>query len=70
MKTLVAIVLMVVLCGCTPQSAFVRAVDNHVNVILPEYRAYVSDDAKLDETSKRIRIESADALEALIDSAL
>jgi len=57
------------LAGCTPNSAFVRAVDNHTAVILPEYRAYVAADDTLDETSKRIRTESADALEELIDAA-
>ena len=70
MKRLIVIALVaVMLVGCTPQSAFVRAVDNHVSVILPEYTAYVAADEKLDPTSIRIRIESADALTALIDSA-
>lgn len=70
MKRMVLAVIMVfALAGCMPNRAFVTAVDGHVSVILPEYRAYVAADETLDETSVRIRLESADALEALIAAA-
>ena len=67
-RMVLAVVVVLLLTGCMPNRAFVSAVDMHTAVILPEYRAYVAADATLDETSKRIRLESADALRALIDA--
>ena len=61
-------VLVLGLSGCI-NTVFVNAVDRHTSVILPEYRAYVQADPVLGETSKRIRLESADTLEALIREA-
>ena len=58
------------LAGCTPNAQFVRAVDEHCSVILPEYQAYVAVDPGLDAASRRIRIESAASLERLIEAAL
>ena len=70
MKRLIVLALCaLMLNGCLPDQAFVRAVDNHTAVILPEYKAYIADDEKLDDTSKRIRTESADALTELIEAA-
>ncbi len=70
MKKIVGIAcLAFMLAGCTPNSAFVRAVDNHSSVLIPEYRQYVTSDAELDATSKRIRLESADAFMELIEAA-
>ena len=70
MKRLIVLALCaLMLNGCLPNQAFVRAVDNHTAIILPEYRAYVAGDPALDETSKRIRTESADALTELIEAA-
>ena len=67
---LVAVVcLCLVLAGCYPQRAFVVAVDNHTAVILPEYEAYIASDPNLDESSKRIRTRSAEALRSLIHTA-
>jgi len=72
-KTSVMFVLLIffaiALIGCTPNAQFVKAVDQHTRVILPEYRAYVAADANLDATSRRIRTESAAALEDLIQTA-
>ena len=71
MKRLGFIMAMVVMLGgCMPSRAFVTAVDGHLGVILPEYRAYVSGDESLEPDSKRIRLESADSLDALVDTAL
>jgi len=56
-------------CGCTPHKAFVLAIDQHTAVILPEYKGYVEGDPALDETSKRIRLESCGALRSLIETA-
>ena len=68
MKRLAVAIILLFCAGCMPNRAFVSAVDMHTAVILPEYRAYVAADATLDETSIRIRLESADALRALIDA--
>ena len=65
-----AFVTLFVLPGCFPNPQLIRAVDQHTKVILPEYRAYVANDAALDATSKRIRTDSADALEVLIADAV
>jgi hypothetical protein len=59
-----------VLSGCAADGAFERAVDGYAEAILPEYRAYVAEDEGLSEASKRIRLQTADRFEALIDAAL
>ena len=59
-----------VLGGCAVDGAFVQAVDGYAAVILPEYRAYVAGDEALSVESKRIRLQTADRFEALIDAAL
>ena len=68
-RMVLAIAMVMFLAGCMPSQAFVVAVDGHLAVIMPEYRAYVSGDEELDATSKRIRLESADALDTLVDTA-
>jgi hypothetical protein len=68
-----AIALLLSLCllstACTPNQVFVRAVRQHTEVILPEYKAYVLEDSDLSDQSKAIRVEGANELSALIEEA-
>ena len=61
--------LLVLMTGCTPHAAFVRQVDSHTRLILPEYQVYLAADPALDATSKRIRTQSVQALRDLIETA-
>lgn len=54
--------------GCLNR-AFVKAVDGYTTVILPEYKEYVVKDTTLDEDTKRIRTQSADKFQELVDDA-
>lgn len=54
---------------CGLNAAFVKATDDSWQVIGPEYEAYVAGDAKLDEGTKKIRLNSAKTFTALIDEA-
>lgn len=69
MKYAIIALLMLTLAGCTLNAAFVRQVDSHTALILPEYQAYVAADPALGATSKRIRTQSAQALRNLIETA-
>lgn len=66
----IAAIAMAVLGGCTVDGEFAVAVDGFAAVILPEYRAYVTDDPALSADTKRIRLQTADRFEALIDAAI
>ena len=69
---LIAVLIVAVLgmcAGCTANKQFVDGVDGYTKVVLPEYKAYVQADPKLDADSKRIRVQTADKLQALVDEA-
>jgi hypothetical protein len=57
------------LIGCASDQAFVKSVDGYTKTILPEYRAYVKGDPNLSDDSKRIRLQSADKFQQLVDEA-
>lgn len=69
-KFLVVVLLacVILLSGCI-NTLLVEAVRSHTNVILPEYKEYVSRDAFLDPETRAIRISSAEALEKLLNEA-
>lgn len=68
MRTLL-IVLGCILVSCAPSKQFVDAVDGYTKVILPEYKVYIQEDSTLSDETKRIRTQSADNFQALIDEA-
>ena len=57
------------LAGCSVNQDFVRGVDGYTRVILPDYKTYVTNDAALTADTKRIRLQAADKLQELVDSA-
>ena len=70
MKTLLVFMTVMALSGCTVQKEFVIAVDGYSKVILPEYKKYVQTDTALSANTKRIRNQSADKFQQLIDEAM
>ncbi len=48
---------------------FINSVDSYTETILPEYKEYGKNDPALDKDSKRIRIQTANTFQALVDSA-
>ena len=58
-----------VLGGCSLDQDFVLAIDGYTKEILPEYRAYVERDPELSEDTKRIRLQSAERFQRLVDEA-
>lgn len=48
---------------------FVQGVESYTNLIIPEYKRYVEQDLKLSPDTKRIRKQSADKLQELINKA-
>ena len=67
MKKVAALVLF--LCSCSMNQRFVTAVGGYSRIILPEYKHYVQNDTTLEESSKEIRIRTAEYFEKLIDEA-
>jgi len=55
--------------GCGINSEFVKGVDGYSSIILPEYKDYVENDNTLSEDSKRIRKQTADSFQKLIDES-
>lgn len=69
-KMLVVTGAVIALVGCAGlNKQFVAGIDGYAQVILPEYRAYVDKDTSLSPSTKKIRVESADGMRALIDEA-
>jgi len=60
---------LVLLGGCSVNQDFVRGVDGYTKVILPEYKDYIGKDPKLSPDTKRIRIQTADKFQQLVDDA-
>ena len=54
---------------CSVNKQFVKAVDGYTQVILPEYKTYIERDSILSMDTKRIRTQSADKFQALLDEA-
>jgi hypothetical protein len=72
MKGLIVVMVVMmstVLCGCATDQGFVKAVDGYTKVILPEYKGYIQSDQNLSEDSKRIRLQTADKFQQLVDEA-
>jgi len=58
------------LVGCTtPNQSFIKSVDGFASVILPAYTSYVQKDQSLDEDTVRIRLNTAEQFQKLIDQA-
>ncbi|OPX20562.1 MAG: hypothetical protein BZ151_03200 [Desulfobacca sp. 4484_104] len=55
--------------GCSVNQDFVRGVDGYTQIILPEYKAYIAKDPQLSPDTKRIRLQSADKFQQLVDDA-
>jgi hypothetical protein len=57
--------------SCCPfaQKQFVSACNEYAKVILPDFKDYISKDSSLSDTTKQIRINTADQFQRLIDSA-
>jgi len=56
--------------GCALNQSFVLSVSNYTDTILPEYRKYIEKDTSLTENSKRIRKQTADKFQELVDDAI
>ena len=70
MKRILAILVICLFCfGCSINAEFVKGVDEYSTVILPEYKDYVDKDDTLSEDSKRIRKQTADSFQKLIDGS-
>ena len=72
-RSLTGLIYVVCVCafvGCTsPDQAFVKSVDGFAGVILPAYTGYVQKDQDLDEDTIRIRLNTAEQFQRLIDQA-
>lgn len=68
-KCIFMILLVFVVGGCSVNKEFVKGVDGYTKVILPEYKDYISNDTNLNEDTKRIRLQSADKFQELVNEA-
>jgi hypothetical protein len=55
--------------GCSVNKEFVKAVDGYTKVILPEYKGYIANDTSLNEDTKRIRLQTAEKFQELVNEA-
>lgn len=71
MKTIFLMFTIATLLGsCCPISKqFVSACDGYSKVILPRYIEYVKSDSTISDTTKEIRVTTANQFQRLIDSA-
>jgi len=69
MKRRIGIVILALLFLSCIDKTFVQGVDSYTRVIIPEYKQYVDWDLRLSPDTKRIRKQSADKLQELIDEA-
>lgn len=70
MLKLLVILFVLSICSCSSiNQQFINSVDSYTKTILPEYKEYVKNDPSLDTTTQRIRIQTADTFQALVDSA-
>ena len=68
-KCIFMILLVFVVAGCSVNKEFVKGVDGYAKVILPEYKDYISNDTNLNEDTKRIRLQTADKFQELVNEA-
>jgi hypothetical protein len=68
-KCIFMILLVFVVGGCSVNKEFVKGVDGYTKVILPEYKDYVASDPALSENTKRIRVQTADKFQELVNEA-
>jgi hypothetical protein len=68
-KILIVLVIGLFCFGCSISDEFVKGIDGYSSVILPEYKDYVENDNTLSEDSKRIRKQTADSFQNLIDES-
>ena len=64
-RVILVCALVVCLTGCI-NTSLIETVQHHTSVILPEYVKYVQNDASLEDSTKAIRIQSANTLEQLL----
>lgn len=69
MKHLFAAIAGLALAGCCPTKAYLDSAKATWGVVGPEYKAYVSSDAKLDDASKTTRTRTADLLTKMLEEA-
>lgn len=69
MKRRIGIVILVLLFLNCLDRVFVQGIESYTDVIIPEYKRYVEQDLRLSPDTKRIRKQSADKLQELIDEA-
>lgn len=55
------------ICGDRVPASTMRAVKTNLDEILPQYRKYVEADEVASSITKKIRLQSADELEALVN---
>ena len=68
-KCIFMILLVFLVGGCSVNKEFVKAVDGYTKVILPEYKDYISSDTGLNEDTKRIRLQTAEKFQELVNEA-
>lgn len=68
MKKLIVILCLFACCSLDKQ--FAKSVNDLTQTILPEYKEYIENDSTLNKDSKRIRKQSADKLEEILDEAM
>ena len=66
-KFIVSIIACGLLVGCAANKDFIAAVDSYTKVILPEYKTYIAKDSTLSASTKTIRTNSANQVQAMID---
>lgn len=70
MKAVLAVLLCaILLSGCCAGQVDVLALDPAVDVIVPEYEAYVAADEDLTEDDKRVRARTIELLKKLLDES-
>jgi outer membrane biogenesis lipoprotein LolB len=69
MRVVLAVVACALLAGCSLNMQFVNAVDGYTGVLLPEYKIYISKDSTLNDDTKRIRTQTADKFQELVNEA-
>jgi len=68
-KCIFMILLVFLIGGCSVNKEFVKGVDGYTKVILPEYKDYISNDTTLNEDTKRIRLQTAEKFQELVNEA-
>lgn len=67
---LAAVMATLFISSCTLNQAFVKSISDYTDTILPEYKEYIEKDTTLTEDTKRIRKQTADKFQALVNDAM